>query len=420
YNYADKYLFSGSFRRDGSSKFSEANRYGNFMGFSGGWNIHNESFFKVKKVNALKLRASWAEVGNQNINSYAFTPVIETGINYPFGPNEDLNFGAIQRTYVDPNIQWETTVSSNIGLDLSMFDYRLNFSADFYINDKRDMLLQERLPASAGVYQPRAIGTYDVKVTNAGNMINRGMEFSLNYQDQTNFGLRYKIISTFTKNVNEITDLNGTEIGYANGRPVVSRGDNTDYITFLAEGYEAGAFFLIQHAGVIKTEEELAAYKEIDGGAQLGDMRYIDQNGDGVINDSDRVYSGSGQPLFESGLALNLQYKGFDFYVQGYFSYGAEIYNGAKLYAYTAGRHLDQYYMWTPQNPDSDIPTDRQNAFHNNVRARSDYFLEDGTYLRIRNMNLGYNIAGMQNWGFERARVYVSALNPFTFTNYTG
>ncbi|MEM8899062.1 MAG: SusC/RagA family TonB-linked outer membrane protein, partial [Bacteroidota bacterium] len=379
YNYNDTYLFSASYRRDGSSKFSENNRYGDFMGFSAGWNIHNENFFNVKAINGLKVRASWAEVGNQNIASYAFTPVIETGINYPFGPNEALNFGSIQRSYVDANIKWETTISKNLGIDLTMLEGRLNFTADIYENEKQDMLLQERLPASAGVYQTRAIGVYDVKVTNAGNMVNRGVELSLNYLNQTPWGLKYKITSTFTKNVNEVTDLNGVEIGYANGRPVVSRGENTDYTTFLAEGYEAGAFFLVRSDGIIKTQEDLDAYKSIDASAQLGDVRYIDQNADGVINDLDRVYAGSGQPEFESGLALNLEYKNFDFYIQGYYSHGAEIYNGAKLYAYSAGRHRDMYHQWTPQNPNSDIPTDRQNAFHNNVRARSDLFLEDGT-----------------------------------------
>ncbi|MEM7510985.1 MAG: SusC/RagA family TonB-linked outer membrane protein, partial [Bacteroidota bacterium] len=201
YNYNDTYLFSASYRRDGSSKFSENNRYGDFLGFSAGWNIHNESFFSVKGINGLKVRASWAEVGNQNIADYAFTPVIETGINYPFGPNESLSFGSIQRSYVDPNIKWETTISKNLGIDLSMLEGRLNFTADVYENAKEDMLLQERLPASAGVYQTRAIGVYDVKVTNAGNMVNRGVELALSYLNQTRWGLKYRITSTFTKNV---------------------------------------------------------------------------------------------------------------------------------------------------------------------------------------------------------------------------
>ncbi|MEL6191389.1 MAG: TonB-dependent receptor, partial [Bacteroidota bacterium] len=347
-------------------------------------------------------------------------PVIETGINYPFGPNESLSFGSIQRSYVDPNIKWETTISKNLGIDLSMLEGRLNFTADVYENAKEDMLLQERLPASAGVYQTRAIGVYDVKVTNAGNMVNRGVELALSYLNQTRWGLKYRITSTFTKNVNEVTDLNGVEIGYANGRPVVSRGENTDYTTFLAEGYEAGAFFLVQNDGIIKTQEELDAYKSIDASAQLGDIKYIDQNADGMINDLDRVYSGSGQPEFESGLALNLEYKNIDFFIQGYYSHGAEIYNGAKLYAYSSGRHSDMYHQWTPQNPNSDIPSDRQNAFHNNVRARSDLFLEDGTYLRIRNINIGYSIPRISNIGIDRLRIYLSALNPFTFTNYEG
>jgi len=420
YNYRDRYLFSASIRRDGSSKFSEQNRYGNFKGFSAGWNVHEENFFNVEAVSNLKVRASWAEVGNQNIASYAFTPVIETGINYPFGPNEELNFGSIQRTYVDDNIRWETTISSNVGIDLGLWNDKLVFTADFYVNNKQDMLLQERLPASVGVYQPRAAGIYDVKITNAGNMVNRGVELALTYQGMFKSGLQYSVSGTFTRNVNEVTDLNGLDIGYANGRPVLSRGDNVDYTTFLAEGYEAGAFFLVQHDGVIKTQEELAEYQQIDPSAQLGDMRYIDQNGDNVINDSDRVYAGSGQAAFEAGLNVSLKYRNWDFFVQGYYSYGAEVYNGARLYAYTSGRHLEQLYMWTPQNPDSDIPTDRQNAFHNNVRARSDYFLEDGTYLRIRNLSLGYNFKIASKIGFERARVYVSSLNPFTFTNYTG
>lgn len=422
YNYDEKYLFSASFRRDGSSKFSEKNRYGNFMGYSAGWNIHEEDFFKnIKSINALKLRASWAEVGNQNIPSYSYSPIIESGINYPFGPNEELSYGSIQRRYVDPNIKWETTISKNVGIDITMLDYKLNFTADVYQNDKEDMLLQERLPASTGTYQTRALGVYDVKVINAGNMVNKGLELSLNYKDETAKGLKYSVTGTFTKNQNEITDLAGIERGYANGRPIVSQGSNIDYTTFLAKGYEAGAFFLVQNDGVIKTQEQLDAYKVIDASARLGDIQYIDQDDNKKIDENDRVYAGSGQSDFDAGLSVNLEYKNFDFYVQSYFSYGAEIYNGAKLYAYSSGRHLDLYNMWSPQNPTSDIPTDRQNAYHNNVRARSDYFLEDGTYLRIRNLSLGYTLPeSLIGVGVEKARVYVSATNPFTFTNYSG
>ncbi|WP_066218854.1 SusC/RagA family TonB-linked outer membrane protein [Formosa haliotis] len=420
YNYDERYLFSASYRRDGSSNFSESNRYGDFLGFSAGWNISEESFFNVDAINSLKLRASWAEVGNQNIPAYSFTAQIESGVNYPFGPNEEISNGAIQRRYSDPNIKWETSISKNIGLDLGMFNNRLNFTADFYQTDKEDMLIQERLPASSGTYHPRALGTYDVRVTNAGNMVNKGMELALSYRGETSGGLKYNLAGTFTKNVNEVTDLNGVERGYGNGRPVVSLGENVDYTTFLAEGYEAGAFFLVQHAGIIKTQEELDEYRKIEASSQMGDMMYIDQNNDGKIDENDRVYSGSGQADFEAGFNLNLDYKGFDFYVQTYYSQGAKIYNGARLYAYTQGRHNEQYYMWSPQNANSDVPTFRENAFDNSIRARSDYFLEDGSYLRIRNITFGYTIPTLDTKVISNARIYFTAMNPFTFTNYNG
>ncbi|MBJ7880123.1 SusC/RagA family TonB-linked outer membrane protein [Gelidibacter salicanalis] len=424
YNYDDRYLLSGRIRRDGSSKFSDSNKYGTFLGFSAGWNISEEKFFEnlnLQSLNNLKIRASWAELGNDQIRDYAYQSVIESGINYPFGPNEELGFGYVQKRFYDKNIKWETTISKNIGIDIAMFKNKLNFTADIYSNDKKDFLLEERLAPSTGTSQPRASGVYDVKVINAGNMINKGMEFALSYKNITEKGLNYQLSATFTKNKNKVTDLNGIQRGYANGRPVLSQGENIDYTTYLAVGHEAGAFFLVKNAGVIKDVAELAEYRTIDASAQLGDMRYIDQNGDNKIDDNDRVYSGSGQSEFEAGFNLNLEYKNFDFFAQTYYAHGAKIYNGAKLYAYQIGRHTDQFYMWTPQNSDSNIPTDRENAFHNNVRARSDYFLEDGTYLRIRNLTVGYTINNSkESVGIEKVRIYLSSVNPFTFTKYEG
>ncbi|TCI94158.1 SusC/RagA family TonB-linked outer membrane protein [Tenacibaculum sp. M341] len=422
YNFDGRYLFSASYRRDGSSRFALKNRFGNFYGFSAGWNIHEEKFFeKINFINSLKLRGSWAEVGNQNIPNYAFTPVIESGVNYPFGPNESLNFGFTQRRFVDENIRWETTISKNIGLDATFLDNRLSFTADYYENGREDMLLEQRLPPSAGTSQPGGgAGVFDVLVINAGDMINKGLEFAVSYKDETNFGLKYNFSSTFTSNRNTVTNLNGIQRGFANGRPIVSQGPNIDFTTFLAVGREAGAFFLVENAGVIKTQEQLDAYLPIDGSAQLGDLMFVDQNGDNVIDDNDRIYKGSGQADFEVGLDFNFEFKNFDLYVQNFYSQGAEIYNGAKLHAYGQGRHRDLFNMWSPQNPNSNIPTDRISAFHNNVRARSDFFLEDGTYWRIRNITLGYTIPGLESSGITKARLYISSVNPFTFTRYTG
>ncbi|NJB83504.1 SusC/RagA family TonB-linked outer membrane protein [Wenyingzhuangia aestuarii] len=419
YNYDDKYLFSGSIRRDGSSRFQGDNKHGTFFGLSAGWNLHEENFLKnISEISNLKLRASYAEVGNQSTRDYATSSIVESGINYPFATSESLAIGNIQRRITNENLKWETTISKNIGIDLALFKNKLSMNFDYYENNKNDMLLLKELPGSAGTSQTDAVNQYGVVAVNAGNMTNKGIEFALNYRNQIK-DLKYTISYTLTKNVNEVTNLDGLERGYGGGVPFTEGNQNADNTTYYAVGHEAGAFFLLQNQGVIKTQEQLDAYQQIDSGAQLGDLMYKDQNGDSKIDDNDLVYSGSGQADFESGLNIGLNYKNFDFNAQTYFSSGAEIYNGAKLFAYRVRRHQDLYSMWTPQNPNSNIPTERS-LTSENVRSRSDYFLEDGTYLRIRNLTLGYTIPNLEKLNIKKARLYISSVNPFTFTKYSG
>ena len=253
-------------------------------------------------------------------------------------------------------------------------------------------------------------------------MTNKGIELALGYKNQMKNGLKYDITVTFTKNVNNIVDLNGIEKGYPNGRPTATLSNAIDQTTFFAVGHEAGAFFLIQNDGVIKTDAELVEYQKLVPSAKKGDLRYINADGNSKIDENDRVYSGSGQALFESGLNIDLKYKSFDLGVQSYFSYGSKIFNGARFFAYTQGRHLDQFSQWSPQNPDSDIPSFRRNSLDESVRARSDYWLEDGTYLRIRNITLGYTLPKqtLDKYGIGSVRLYLTGFNPFTFTKYTG
>ncbi|GAA4820822.1 TonB-dependent receptor [Algivirga pacifica] len=428
YDYDDRYLASFSIRNDGSSNFAPENRYGTFFGGSVGWNISEEVFFKesaaLGSISNLKLRASYGEVGNQNIGPYRYMPVIEAGVDYPFGAEgkEELGVGSIQRQYANEGIKWETTISKNIGLDLGLWEDRLSFTADIYQNDKKDMLLNQRIPPSSGTWPTRAASQFNYIVVNAGDMVNKGLEFSAQYREKYESGLKWSISATYAKNINLVTDLNGLE-GFAlsGGRPITSRGERTDYTTFLIKGYEAGAFFLLEHQGVIKTQEELEAYRILNPSAMLGDMMYKDQNEDGKIDDNDRVYKGSGQAKFNIGSSLNVEYKGIDLSAQLYYSHGAKVFNGAKLFAYGAGRHLDQYYMWTPQNTDSDIPTVRGNQEHENTRARSDYYLEDGTYMRVRNITLGYTFPKtLFAEKINSLRLYVTAQNPFTLTKYSG
>lgn len=414
YGYDEKYLLSASFRRDGSSRIAKKNRYGNFFGVSAGWNIDKEQFFKNLNLNFidnLKFRVSYAELGNQNIPDYAFQSVLQSNINYPFssGATENLNVGDTQTTYANSQIEWESKISRNIGVDLSMFKNKLSINAEYYNDNKNNMLLRSNLAPSTGVFNPLII--------NAGDMTNKGFEFAVNYKDQLEGGLKYNVGFTFTQNRNKVTDLNGITRGYANGAPAF----NASNLTFLAEGYEAGAFFLLKTDGVIKTQEDLDAYAATSKSTKLGDLKYVDQNNDGAIDDNDRVYSGSGQAKFETGLNIGLDYKNFDLNIQTYYSKGAKIFNGSKYYAYRNGRHEDQYYQWSPQNSNSNIPTFRRDSQHNNVRAGSDQFLEDGSYLRIRNIVIGYTIPNtLEKFKIQKARIYATSVNPLTFTKYTG
>lgn len=423
YNYSDRYLFSASVRRDGSSNFGPSNRYGTFYGISAGWNITEENFFKNlgwDGITNFKIRASYAGVGNQSIPPYSFADLIEGGVNYPFGSSETLAFGSIQRRFSNPFIQWETNISKNIGLNLSILQGRLNLVADYYENSKSDMLLPEQLAPSTGTFAPNT-SLYATRITNAGDMINRGIELALNYRDETKFGLKWSTGLTFTRNRNEVTNLNGIERGYGNGSPTFYLSNRRDNTTFLALGYPGGSFFLVENNGVIKTQEQLDAYKSINPSAVLGDLMLIDQNGDNKIDDNDRVYKGSGQPLFESGFNTNLEFKNFDLFLQLYGSYGAKIFNGSRLFAYSQGRHLDNFYQWSPQNANSDIPANRFDELHNNFRSRNDFYLEDGSYLRVRNVSLGYSLPkSLLKNKIERVRIYLTAMNPLTFTKYTG
>ncbi|WP_109833169.1 SusC/RagA family TonB-linked outer membrane protein [Reichenbachiella versicolor] len=447
YDYDDRYLFQAIVRRDGSSNFQDKWAY--FPSVSAGWNIGDESFWNINQINALKLRVSLGTGGNNRTqNPYVSVATIDGGVNYLAGTSGTLAPGLIQRSLANPDVSWETSVSRNIGVDLGAFQNRVQFTADFYFDTNQDMLLPKVVPLSTGTNVTGAANAYNFIQVNGGEMTNKGMGLSLLYRDKTSFGLEYDLSATFSKVVNEITDLDGLDIGYGGGTPVQTIG-GVDNTTFFATGYEAGSFFLIETDGVIKSDvpdgdtygfhpetgeelSELTAYQLIESNAQLGDLKYVDQltedtDGDGImdagdstINTSDRVYKGSGLPDFEMGLTAALRYKGFDFTVQGYYSHGAEIYNGARFLAHNFGRSAEQVGMWSAQNSDSDIPTFRDNRTHPNARAWSDRWLEDGTYFRIRTITLGYTFKGLEKYGITKARVYASTVNPFTFTKYTG
>ncbi len=422
YNYNDRYIVSVSARRDGSSKFG-SNKWATFPSASVGWGVSEEPYFKNSSVadviSTLKVRGSWGTAGNQAISNYSYNTTVINNLDYVLGSGDQsvTMSGASQRGFANPSVQWETSVSRNIGIDMGFFDDALVVAADYYHTDKKDMLLPISLAPSSGA--PSGDWQYGSVTLNAGNMYNKGVELSATYRGVIkDFG--YSVMGTFSKNNNMVTDTYVPSNYISGGQPVFSR--STEDVTYVKEGYPAGSFFLVENLGTIKTQAQLDEYQEIDNTAKLGDLWLVDQNGDGAINDDDRVYCGSGTPDWEAGLTINLNYKNFDMNFQLYGTYGNKVYNGSKLLAYIRQRSSDLLYMWSPENPTSNVPTVRDEIEHNNVRSFNEYYLEDGSYLRLRNVQLGYSLPNdlIGKIGLSRVRVYVAAQNPLTFTNYTG
>lgn len=441
YNYDGKYLFSASGRYDGSSQFSKENRWGFFPSVSVGWNISDEPFWEPLKevVNTFRMRAGYGTTGNDRFAAYSNQTVVETARDYVFGSNnpsgdinnpssEQVNLGTTQLEFGNPNLKWETSIEQNLGWDLAFFKNKFTLSMDVYTNEKQDLLYQVVNPPSTGVS-----GEYRNTIFNIGNMENTGIEYAFKYNNRSKKGLNWNISGTYTKNTNRVTQTSVNNPIIYLDRGFISDGGTREIVTVITEGYEAASFFLRETAGIIKTQEQLEEYQQIDPSAKLGELMYVDQltedtdndgiadAGNGVIDDNDKVYAGSGTPDFEAGLNFSADYKGIDFSMQWYGSFGAEILNGSKAYAYQVGTHKDLYYSWTQNNPNSNIPWyDGNNT--KSYRGGSDYFLENGDFIRLRNISLGYSLPQkwIDNIGVKKFRIYVQAQNPLTITDYSG
>ncbi|NME68181.1 SusC/RagA family TonB-linked outer membrane protein [Flammeovirga aprica] len=428
YAYDNRYLFSASIRRDGSSRFHEDNRWGTFPSVSAGWNISEEKFWQpIKKyVSNFKIRYGYGETGSdkagQGLNNLMadlpYQSIVTPQVDYILGRegSDYLYFGSIAPTFVDKAIRWETNISQNIGIDTEFMEGRITLSVDMYQNDKRDMLLAVQIPPSTGA---TSSNNYDRVWQNVGNLSNQGLEIALGYNNH--FGdVKFSVNGTFTRNVNKVISLAPSVESISGGKPMLIR--DSEPTTFLKPGYTAGSFFLIPTDGTIQTAEDLAAYQKMIPSAQMGDLKYIDTNGDGLIDQEDRQYMGSGTPEWEAGLNMNVAYKGFDLSVQLFASVGAKVFNGSRAYSYLTKRNAELVNAWSPANPTSNIPMPRDEIEHFNTRTFSDYFLEDASYLRVQNIALGYTIpkAVISKLKMNNLRFYVSAQNPFTFTDYTG
>lgn len=429
YTYDEKYLFSLTVRHDGSSRFGKNNRYATFPSFSLGWRISRENFMKnLKWLDDLKIRASWGQTGNQEISNIArYTIYVPNyGVNesggQSYGTSYDIagtNGGSILQSGFKRNqignddIKWETTTQTNIGLDFSVLRQTLYGSFDWYYKKTTDILVQ-----MAGI---AAMGEGSSQWVNAGEMENRGFELNLGYRNQTSFGLKYDISANISSYRNKITALpatvaaNGTFGG--NGVKSVVGHPNGAQVGYVADG-------------IFKSQEEVDNHATQEGAAP-GRIRWRDLDGNGVINEADQKWIYDPVPDFSYGLNIYLEYNNFDFTMFWQGVQGADIisdlkketdlWSGLNIGFLNKGKRVLD--AWTPQNPNSTIPALSRDDVNNEKRV-STYFVEDGSFLKLRNIQLGYNLPEKvtKKLKMERLRFYLSAQNVLTIKSkdFTG
>lgn len=417
YSYKDRYLVTATIRRDGSSKFGANHHWGNFPSFSLGWNVAEEPFFKKQFawVDQLKVRAGYGELGNQEIDDYQYASIITTGINYPDGKG-GLIQGAFPKNFSSPDIKWESTSMTNVGIDFLAFNSRLSLTMDYYVKNTSDILLQVPIPISTG-------GAND-PVRNAGKIRNRGFEFNLGWNDQIGKDLSYNVNFIGTTNSNKVIRM-GAESQVITGGTIHGGTFTTRTLT----GYPIGGFWLIPCDGYFNSEEEVQAYQKdgklIQPSAAPGDIRFRDVNGDGTINDDDRVYSGSPFPDFTYSINGSIRYKGWDLGLTFQGVTGNKIYNATRLELENTTNGVNYLATtldaWTPENHNASVPRLIWTDPNQNSRSESNRYLESGTYFRLRTVQIGYTVPkSILGKYINSCRVYINMDNLFTITPYKG
>jgi TonB-linked SusC/RagA family outer membrane protein len=412
YAYKEKYLVSGILRRDGSSKFGPNSRWGLFPTISGGWLISDESFFKSESIDFLKLRMSYGVSGNDQIPNFAYRALLNGEGVYVF--DDLITQGVAIGRPANPDLKWETTRQFNVGVDLTWLKV-LNFTTNYFIKNTNDLLFQPDVSALLGSYGP---GGYP-PIINAGDVSNKGWEFEVAYQSDRKNILQTNLNFNFTTINNKVVSV-PEGVQYIPGASFSVGGD---VATRFQEGYEIGYFFGYQTAGIFQTQEEIDNATVVQEGAQPGDLIFVDQDGDGKINfsdDSDKTYLGSAIPDFTMGFAFSFKAHGFDLSGNVYAALGQEIirnYERQQPYANQLAYVIDR---WTGPGSTNEHPRLTTGATNNNLF--SDYFVEDGSFVRLRNLQFGYTLPStlLRKINVESLRIYVAANNLITLTRYMG
>ncbi|MBK8489376.1 MAG: TonB-dependent receptor [Saprospirales bacterium] len=405
YSALDRYLVTASLRVDGSSRFSPDNRWGYFPSFSVGWNLGTEPFIaNLGLFDRLKLRAGWGIVGNDKTTLYPSYGIVSTALYGIFGPDETLNQGATLTSIGNSDVRWEEASQTNIGVEMGFFNNRFTAEIDYYNRLTNDILFPAPIPGY--------VGSQNDPIVNTGQVVNRGWDFLVQWRDGGAF--------TYNIGLNAST-VHNEVLAIAEGKSEIfsaSLGQG-DFGARTVVGLPIGAFYGYKVAGVFQNAEELSTYPKF-GSEKVGDLRFQDLNGDGELDDKDRDYLGSPIPDFLFGLTAGFDFKGFDFTFDLNGQRGNKVINAKQIARYAIynfeARYLDR---WTPDNP-SDTEPRITNGGHN--FRMSDRFIEDGDFIRLRNITLGYTlpISVIQKVKGNRLRIYVSGTNLWTSQKYTG
>lgn len=409
YNYADKYLINGVIRTDGVSRFGKNYKFGTFPSISGAWRISQEDFFQSSWIDDLKFRANYGTLGSSNIGPYDYIPIINTFSTIAMGPGQAIHPGATQVRLANQDLRWEQLTQQNYGFDAVFLNNRLNVSAEYFISKTKDVLIQYPLLLSTG-------NDGGNPFTNGATLGNRGVEISATYQENEK-PFKYSVTGNVTTLRNKVIDL-----GYGKNRTLVGN-------TVTEIGQPIGMWFVLQTDGLFQNLDDVNNHKNAEGrviqpGAQPGDIRFKDNNGDGTITNADKVIVGNPWADYELGLNISASYKNFSFSMDWFGSFGSMVFNGPRSVMdmfsdntnYRAG-----IQPWTPENPNTDVPR----AFYGstmNSRGDIDRWLENGSFARMKYIGISYQLPAsvLRNIGFNTAQVTLSGQNLLTITKYTG
>lgn len=425
YNFREKYLFNATLRRDGSSKFAKGHRWGMFPSVSAGWVLTNENFLENSGasgwLNFLKVRASWGQVGNQDIDDFQFAAPINTSTNvksdnpaanYTFGTANQNVAGAYPIRLSNPYLQWETSIQTNIGFDAKVLGNKLDVAFDYYIKDSKNWLVRPPILATAGALPPWI---------NGGGVTNKGVELALSYSNKFGaIGYRFGVNGAYNKNK---VDQIPTDDGIIHG-DINMLYDNSEEFYRVQNGHTIGYFWGFQTDGIFQNQSDIEQWRAAGNGVlqndvKPGDVKFVDRDHNGVIDNEDKTDLGHGIPSLTLGFNIGLDYKGFDFAVNAYGSMGGKIVQSYRNHANKQANYTSEILeRWTGEGTSNRIPR----VTETNVNWQfSDLYIHNGDYLRIANITLGYDLGKLIRKNFlGQARIYVQGQNLFTFTKYNG